>query len=123
MVVSMKFIYAVLTGIEVVGLVLIAAHMFISMRGKKNRKLSFIGFWLFFLANLFQLPIEIASGEPYKMTIVLIIISLYENLIDDALSRYEKIRWLAETNDTLKPYKGKLLSLKNEVSFYRRERQ
>lgn len=47
----------------------------------------------------------------------------YENLIDDALAKYEKIRWFAETNDTLKPYRGKLLALKNEVGFYRRERQ
>ena len=47
----------------------------------------------------------------------------YENLIDDALAKYEKIHWFAETNDTLKPYKGQLLALKNEVSFYRRERQ
>lgn len=90
MVVSMKFIYAVLTGIEVVGLVLIAAHMFISMRGKKNRKLSFIGFWLFFLANLFQLPIEIASGEPYKMTIVLIIISLFSVVLEIVIMNSRK---------------------------------
>ena len=82
MVVSMKIIYAVLIGIEVVGLVLIAAHMFIIRRGKANRKLLFIGSWLFFLANLFQLPIEIATGESYGMTILLVIISLLSVVLE-----------------------------------------
>lgn len=47
----------------------------------------------------------------------------YENSIDEALARYEKIRWFAETNDTLKPYKSQLVALKNEVRLIREERQ
>lgn len=72
MVLSIEIIYAILTGIEIIGLVLIALHFFVKMKKELSRKITILGFGIFLVMNILQLPIEIYSGESYVFTILMI---------------------------------------------------
>ena len=72
MVLSIEIIYAILMGIEIVGLILIALHFFVKMKEKLARKITILGFGIFLIMNILQLPIEIYSGESYVFTILMI---------------------------------------------------